>query len=54
MQRLRDEYAERLEAGDPDALESSRDGADGDGVPWRIEVALALGFVVLVGSVRSW
>ena len=50
--RLLDEYTERLEAGDPDALRSARDHYDNDqGFPWNGEVLVSLGLLVLFGSV---
>lgn len=49
--QLLDEYEEKLESRDPDVLDTSRDWADNDGAPWRFEVWIALGFVVLVVGV---
>lgn len=48
---MEDEYSEKLESRDPEVLETSRDWADNDGIPWRVEVPLALGFLVLIASV---
>lgn len=47
-QRLYSEYVERLEAGDPHALESSRDYGDHDKVPWRTEVTMGLAVVAVL------
>ena len=48
VHRLREEYEEKLDAGDPDVLETSRDWADNDGTPWRAEIGLSLGALVLI------
>ena len=53
-QRLVDEYSARLAERDPEALATSRDLSDTDGVPWRTEVllgALALAAIVVYGVV---
>lgn len=49
-QRLQDEYEAKVESRDADTLEASRDWYDSVGSPWRVEAGLALGFVVLFGS----
>ncbi len=48
-ERLYQEYQERLDAKDPDALESSRDYGDHDLSPWRFEVTGALVFLAFAG-----
>ena len=47
MQRLADEYNAKLEAGDPDALETSRDYYDNDGGSTRFEAGLAAYMIAL-------
>ena len=32
-------------------MEASRDYSDNDGVPWRVEVFIGLGLLILVGGV---
>lgn len=49
-QRLRKDYEAKIEAEDADTLEASRDWHDNLGSPWRMEAGLALGIVVLFGS----
>lgn len=52
LDELRRDYAARLDAGDPDALEASRDHGDLDVTPWRLEVfgaAAIIGLFVVVG-----
>lgn len=49
-QRLQNEYEAKVESRDADTLEASRDWYDNAGSPWRVEAGLALGFVVLFGS----
>jgi hypothetical protein len=51
MRTLRDEYIEKLDSEDADTFETSRDYSDNDSVPWRLEVGLNLGLVVLFVSV---
>ena len=51
MQRLAEEYDAKLRAGDPDALEASRNYYDGDGGSTRFEAGLAAYLVVLTVSV---
>ncbi|CAM3779179.1 hypothetical protein NOZE110980_14870 [Nocardioides zeicaulis] len=51
LRQLTDEYAARLEANDPDALEASRDFYDNDGGSTRFEIGLAAYLVVLVITV---
>lgn len=48
--RLYEEYQQRIEAGDPDAMETSRDFYDNSPDSWRVEVGVSLYLVVLVGS----
>lgn len=51
MRRLADEYKAKLEVGDPDAMEASRDYYDNDGGSTRFEAGLALYLIVLTVSV---
>ncbi|MCW2736508.1 MAG: hypothetical protein JWN97_1152 [Nocardioides sp.] len=51
MRRLADEYNVKLEAGDPDALEASRNYYDNDGGSTRFEAGLAAYLIVLTVSV---
>lgn len=52
QQRLLEEYVARYEAGDPDVRETARDFYDNDnGVPWKLQVGLAAGLLVLAVSV---
>ena len=47
-QRLQEEYLQKLESGDPHALESSRDFGDNDFTPQRVELSIALVFIGLL------
>lgn len=49
-QQLREDHEANLEAHDADTLEASRDWHDNVGSPWRMEAGLALGILVLFGS----
>ncbi|MCW2817468.1 MAG: hypothetical protein JWR42_255 [Marmoricola sp.] len=52
QQRLLEEYLAAYEAGDPDVRETARDFYDNDnGVPWKVQVGLAAGLLVLGVSV---
>jgi hypothetical protein len=53
LEQLRAEYRKKLDERDPDVLGTSRDWADNDGAPWRVEVLMSLAFLVLIGSVVS-
>jgi hypothetical protein len=41
-QRLYEEFEQRVEAKDADALEASRDYGDHDLTPWRLEAGMSL------------
>lgn len=51
VRELTEEYTARLESGDPDAWEASRDFYDNDGGSTRLEVGLAAYLVILVVTV---
>jgi hypothetical protein len=51
MRRFAEEYNAKLEAGDPDALEVSRNYYDNDGGSTRFEAGLAAYLIVLTVSV---
>jgi flagellar biosynthesis/type III secretory pathway M-ring protein FliF/YscJ len=48
--RLQEEYQAKLDSRDADTLEASRDWHDNFGSSWRMEAGLALGLLVLFGS----
>lgn len=48
-QRLYEEFQQRVEEQDADALEAARDYGDNDRVPWRVEVGQSLAFVAMLG-----
>ncbi len=49
-EKLRDDYREKLESGDPSAREVSRDWYDNTATPWRVDVGFSLGIAILFGS----
>lgn len=51
MRRLAEEYDDKLEEGDPDTLEASRNYYDNDGGSTTFEAGLAAYLVVLVVTV---
>ena len=51
VRELAEEYTARLEAGDPDTVEASRDFYDNDGGSTRFEIGLAAYVVILVATV---
>lgn len=51
VRRLAEEYTAKLEAGDPETLEVSRDFYDNDGGSTRFEMGLAAYLLILVVTV---
>lgn len=48
--RLYEEYRQRVEAGESDAMETSRDFYDNSPDSWRVEVGMSLGLIILFVS----